>query len=107
MKIIFFFLLSFKAFPVWSAISNSIVIQGFTTSQFYSNGYISVKDNFKQVKIYPKAWLEELTKSKIKTYENVLIFAEIDIEKLNKLHTECINEFKSNSGFQKLCPSSL
>ena len=73
-----------KVLPSWAALGNSIVIQGITTAQFISKGYISVKDNFKQVKIYPKAWLEEVTKTKINTKDSSAIFAEIDIKVLNK-----------------------
>jgi hypothetical protein len=91
----------------YAALDNKIVLHGISTNQVSEKGYISVKDNFKQVRIYPKSFLEKLTKTKIDKKEPTPIMAEISIEDLNKIHDECNKLFKNDERTKKLCPSKL
>lgn len=106
-KMIFSLIFIFSSHHIFAELSDSILIQAVTTNQFVANGYISVKDNFKQVRIYPKSWLEKISKTKIENKDATVLSMEVTIKDINEIHDDCMKTFKKVPSSQKLCPQKL
>ena len=106
MKKIILILLCICLKSAFASLGDTILIQGVTTKEFDSKGYISVLDNFNQTKIYHKEWLESVLGTKLDRTPSAVMF-EVKISELNKQHDACIKAFKTKTNIEKMCPIKL
>ncbi|MDH4467306.1 MAG: hypothetical protein QE271_04540 [Bacteriovoracaceae bacterium] len=104
-----FYILSFPPLVAHAGLSNTVIIQGFTTNQVSAQGYVSVKDMFDQVKIYPKSWIEKKMglKNRIIANETKNLLVEIELTELSTLSKDCHKIFAKDKALKAKCPTDL